>query len=298
MAENHNSRNRHHGGGQRRNQPGQGRRNDKKRNHNRHGDGKPYGQRDRKGGYQGKKYGRRGGKGREHTNTARTDRQRVAGPDIPEWADAGSLPGDIRRELHMLSKENAEQVAAHMVAAYGFVEEDPKRALAHAHAARDHAGRIAVVRENAGVIAYLTGNWKEALSELRTARRIGGGPGLLPLMADCQRGLNRPEKAIEMMGEEHVKQLTDEDFNEFIIVIAGAYSDLEKYDEAKKVLEKGDLDPTRVGTPAARLFYAYADVLLALNDTDGAQEWFERAELADENQETDAQQRLAELTDK
>lgn len=298
MAENHNSQNRNRKDGQRRNQSGQGRRSDNKRGDGRRDRGKSYGQRDGKGGSYGKKYGRRGGKGRQHTNTARTERQRVTGPEIPEWADASTLPGDIRRELHMLSKENAEKVATHMVAAYGFVEEDPERALAHAHAARDHAGRIAVVRENAGVIAYLTGNWKEALSELRTARRIGGGPGLLPLMADCQRGLHRPEKAIEMMETDYVKQLSPEDFNEFIIVIAGAHSDLGEYEKAKDVLEKGDLDPDRVGSQAARLYYAYADVLLSLKEEQAAKEWFERAHLADENQETDAADRLAELTEK
>lgn len=296
MAENHNSPNRNRDSGQRRNQFGQGRRNDRRKSDSRRGEEKSYKQ--RKGPHKGKKYGRRGGKGRRSTHTARTDRQRVVGPEIPEWADPSSLPADIRRELHMLSKENAQQVAAHMVAAYGFIEDDPERALAHAHAARDHAGRIAVVRENAGVIAYLTGKWREALSELRAARRIGGGPGLLPLMADCQRGLNRPQKAVEMMDTDYVKQLSAEDFNEFIIVIAGAYSDMEEYQKAKEVLEKGDLDTNRVGTAAARLFYAYAEVMLSLNDVESSKKWFEHAQLADENQETDAAERLAELTGK
>lgn len=285
----------------------QGRRNDRNERDDRGGDrrdGRRYGE--RKGGYKGgsgsgykgKRFDRRGGRGRDREETARTERQRVAGPELPEWADASSLPGDVRRELHMLSKENAEQVARHMVAAYGFIDEDPKRALAHANAARDHAGRIAVVRENAGVIAYLTGNWKDALSELRAARRIGGGPGLLPMMADCQRALDRPEKAIEMLESEPVHELDEDDLIEFIIVIAGAYSDLNEFDKAKKLLEKGNLDPEQTGSAAARLFYAYAETMLAMGDESAATTWFERSADADTEEETDAVERFAELKNK
>ena len=127
----------------------------------------------------------------------------------------------------MLSRENANRVASHMIASYALIDEDPKEALAHAKAARDHAGRIAVVREHTGIIAYRTGHWQEALSELRTARRIGGGPGMLSLMADCERGLGRPERAIEMLNSEYVKDLDETALAELRIVVAGAHEDMD-----------------------------------------------------------------------
>ena len=216
-------------------------------------------------------------------------------PQIPEWVDPRDLPSDIRRDLHMLSRENANRVASHMIASYALIDEDPKEALAHAKAARDHAGRIAVVREHTGIIAYRTGHWQEALSELRTARRIGGGPGMLSLMADCERGLGRPERAIEMLNSEYVKDLDETALAELRIVVAGAHEDMDEYDAAIAVLEKGNLDPSQVGDTAVRYFYAYADALLAAGDKDKAIDWFQRVVAIDDEVLTDAVDRLEEL---
>lgn len=215
---------------------------------------------------------------------------------IPEWAEPDLLPSDIRRELRMLSKENADRVASHMIASYGLLAEDPEAALAHAYAARDHAGRIAVVREHAGIIAYLTEHWQEALGEFRTARRIGGGPGLLSLMADCERGLGRPERAIEMLNSDYVAQLDDDGRAELRIVVAGAHADRGEHDAALAVLEEGNLDPTQTGSTSARYFYAYADALLAVGRKDDALTWFHHAAISDDEASTDALQRIEELT--
>ena len=46
---------------------------------------------------------------------------------------------------------------------------------------------------------------------------------------------------------------------------------------------------------SARLFYAYADALLALGDPAAAREWFRYAVDADETLETDAAERVEEL---
>lgn len=247
-------------------------------------------------GYHGRSsHAPRGGKNRDYGDHPGSHNRPAKGPQIPDWVDPSVLPGDVRRELHMLSKENADRVASHMIASYGLLDEDPDAALAHAHAARDHAGRIAVVREHAGIIAYLTGHWQEALSELRTARRIGGGPGLLSIMADCERGLGRPERAIEMLNSEYVPYLDDEGRAELLIVVAGARADMGQHDAAVVVLEEGNLDPTQTGETAARYFYAYADALLAAGRRDDAITWFRNAASIDEEAATDAMQRLDDL---
>ncbi|OQS13070.1 hypothetical protein B0T36_22335 [Nocardia donostiensis] len=217
-------------------------------------------------------------------------------PDLPDEVQAGELDPTIRRDLLSLDKGNAETVARHLVMAARLLDDDPRLALAHARAARQRAGRIAVVRETAGVVAYHAGEWAEALSELRTARRMSGGSGLLAVMADCERGLGRPERAIELGRSEEARALSGAEASELRIVVAGARMDLGQYDQAVVTLQTPELDPARTGSAAARLFYAYADALVAAGRTEEGLTWFLNAAAADIDGETDAEERAAELT--
>lgn len=217
-------------------------------------------------------------------------------PDLPDDVQASDLDTAVRRDLLSLDKGNAETVARHLVMAVRLVEDDPRLALAHARAARQRAGRIAVVRETAGVVAYHAGEWAEALSELRTARRMSGGHGLLAVMADCERGLGRPERAIELGRSDEARTLSGDEATELRIVVAGARMDLGQYDQAVVTLQTSDLDPERTGSAAARLFYAYADALVAAGRTDEGLTWFLNAASADLDGETDAEERADELT--
>ncbi|MFC7429335.1 hypothetical protein ACFQUY_35880 [Nocardia tengchongensis] len=202
----------------------------------------------------------------------------------------------MRRDLLSLDKSNAESVARHLVMVAQLLDEDPELALEHARAARQRAGRIAVVRETAGVAAYHAGEWAEALSELRTARRMSGGSGLLAVMADCERGLGRPERAIELGRSDEARALQGDEATELRIVVAGARMDLGQFDQAVVTLQTAELDPARTGSAAARLFYAYAEALLAADRGDEALTWFMNAASADLDGETDAEERAAELS--
>jgi hypothetical protein len=241
---------------------------------------------------------RRGGDGGRAPGGRMMDRRppRPEEPDLPDDVQASDLDTSIRRDLLSLDKGNAETVARHLVMAARLLDDDPGLALAHARAARQRAGRIAVVRETAGVVAYHAGEWAEALSELRTARRMSGGSGLLAVMADCERGLGRPERAIELGRSEEARALRGDDATELRIVVAGARMDLGQYDQAVVTLQTNDLDPARTGSAAARLFYAYADALVAAGRTDEGLTWFLNAAAADLDGETDAEERAAELT--
>lgn len=176
------------------------------------------------------------------------------------------------------------------------LEDDPSMALVHARAARQRAGRIAVVRETAGVTAYHAGEWAEALSELRAARRMAGGPGLLAVMADCERGLGRPERAIELGRSDEARALTGNEATELRIVVAGARMDVGQFDQAVVTLQTADLDPARTGSAAARLFYAYADALVTAGRLEEAMKWFMNSAAADLDDETDVEERISELT--
>jgi tetratricopeptide (TPR) repeat protein len=205
------------------------------------------------------------------------------------------LDADVRRDLRGLRKDAADDVARHLVAAGSLLLEDPEQALAHARYARGKASRIAVVREAAGLAAYHAGEWAEALAELRAARRMGGGPGHLAVMADAERALGRPERALELARGPEAGELDKAEAIELLIVGAGARRDLGEADAAVLSLQVPELEPKRRAPWSARLFYAYADALLGAGRREDAVRWFLHAEDADEDELTDAAERLAAL---
>ncbi|MBE9621775.1 tetratricopeptide repeat protein [Mycolicibacterium smegmatis] len=217
-------------------------------------------------------------------------------PRLSADIEARQLAPEVRRELVTLDKATADYVARHLVAAGNLLDEDPETALAHARAARGRAARIAAVREAVGIAAYHCGDWAQALAELRAARRMGSKSPLLPMIADCERGVGRPERAVELARSPEAEALTGEDADELRIVVAGARADLGQFEQALTLLSTPPLDPTSRGQTAARLFYVYADLLLAVERTDEALQWFIHAAEADVEGVTDAEERITELS--
>jgi tetratricopeptide (TPR) repeat protein len=193
-----------------------------------------------------------------------------------------------------LSKDTAELVARHLIMAGRLIDTDVQQALAHARAARALAGRVGAAREANGLVAYTAGEWQEALSELRTARRLTGEPDHLPVMADCERALGRPDRALLMTQDPQAASLDPAAKVELLIVASGARRDMGQADAAVVSLQVAALDgPVRPWT--ARLRYAYADALLEAGREDDARQWFARAAEADPDGLTDAEERLLEL---
>ncbi|GAA1480071.1 hypothetical protein GCM10009624_05110 [Gordonia sinesedis] len=239
--------------------------------------------------------GRDAARGRDSTRSRDGRPGRPAEPPLPEDVAASDLDQEARRDLLTLDKANAERVARHLVMVTRLLEEDPRRALDHARAARGRAARVGLVRETLGIAAYNAGEWQEALSELRAARRITGSASLLPLIADAERGLGRPDRAIEIARSAEGRSLTGDEATEMRIVEAGARLDLDEPDKAVVTLQGEDLTPGRSGTAAARLFYAYASALAASGRDDDALTWFMNAAAADVDDVTDAEWRLMDL---
>lgn len=225
-----------------------------------------------------------------------TNEQHEVGPPIPVDIEAKQLAPEIRGELTTLDRSTADVIARHLVAAGEILAEDPEAALAHARAARARAGRIAAIREAVGIAAYQCGDWAQALAELRAARRMGSRSSLLALIADCERGIGRPERAIELARSPEAGQLSGDDADELRIVAAGARSDLGQHEQALAILSTPQLDPAKTGQTAARLFYAHADTLLALGRHQEALEWFLHTARADIDGVTDAEERVTELS--
>lgn len=205
------------------------------------------------------------------------------------------LDREVRLELRSLTKETAELVARHLVVTGQLVDDDPETALLHARAARALAGRVAAVREAGGLAAYAAGEWAEALTELRAARRISGSPEHLAVMADCERALDRPERALAYAADPDIGRLEQAARVELVIVLSGARRDMGQADAA--VLELQDpARRTKANRPwAVRLWYAYADALLGAGRENDAREWFSAAADLDTDGQTDAVDRLLEL---
>lgn len=258
--------------------------------------GQPHGA-PRRGPARGDGRDRRDGRGGRNARSDDHRGARLEGPAIPDEITADELDASVRRDLHTLDRANAELVARHLVMAGRLVDDDPVVALEHARAARERAGRIAVVREAVGISAYHAGEWAEALSELRAARRMGGGPGLIAVMADCERGLGRPQKALELGRSDEARGLDADQARELRIVLAGARLDLGQPDAAVVTLQTDDLKTARPGPEHARLFYVYAEALLAADRRRDALEWFFKSASADTEGITDAEDRVAELAD-
>ncbi|MGK5739824.1 tetratricopeptide repeat protein [Micromonospora sp. URMC 103] len=194
-----------------------------------------------------------------------------------------------------LAKPVAETVARHLVATGQLIDEDPAEALAHALAARRLASRISAVREAVGLAAYHAGEWQTAIAELRTYHRMTGLQSHLAVLADCERALGRPERAIDLYRGANRDTLDSTTAIELLIVAAGARGDLGQKDAAVAMLQVRELTSDADEPWAARLRYAYADALLAVGRRDEAREWFSRAAEVDAEGETDAAERLLEL---
>jgi tetratricopeptide (TPR) repeat protein len=118
---------------------------------------------------------------------------------------------------------------------------------------------------------------------------------LWPVMADCERGLGRPEKALDMAGAPEVHKLDKAGQVEMRLVAAGARRDMDQLDAAIVTLQSPELASNTVQPWTARLRYAYADALLAAGREDEAREWFVKAVESDKDDSTDASDRLAAM---
>lgn len=214
---------------------------------------------------------------------------------MPADVSAAELDRAVRAELRSLSKANAEMVGRHLVMTGRLLVEDPDRAYAHAMAAQRRAGRIFAVREAVGLAAYHAGLWSQALAEMRAARRMSGSSHQLPLMADCERGLGRPERAIELATSPQAAGLSAAERVEMAIVVSGARRDLGQADAAVLAVQLPELTARDTHAFTPRLRYAYADALLAAGRDQEADHWFALAADSDRDGVTDADERLAEL---
>ncbi len=211
---------------------------------------------------------------------------------MPDGITADQLDPAAAAELRTLPGDLASAVARRLVAAG--LAGDAETAYQHALEARRLAARVGLVRETAGIAAYRAGHWADALTELRAARRLTGRASYLPMMADSERALGRPDRALALTSGT-TGNLDRETQIELRIVESGIRRDQGLPEAAVVTLQVPELTDRRIRSWSARLFYAYADALLDAGRTEEARAWFARSAGADRDGQTDAEERFDAL---
>jgi tetratricopeptide (TPR) repeat protein len=223
------------------------------------------------------------------------DQQRYDGPEIPEGITGKELDRSVLAQLKSLPEKLGQRVARHLVAAGELLDTEPRTAYEHTLAARARASRLAVVREAVGEAAYAAGEYAEALAELRAAKRMNGAHDYVAIMADCERALGRPDRALTLLRNAPRDKFAPPLLAETAIVEAGARRDRGELDAALRTLENAHLNSQSRAPWVARVRYAYADTLVSAGRLRDALEWFHRTEAVDVEEITDAGARALEV---
>lgn len=224
----------------------------------------------RKEGFAEQKRHHRGGERLGENHRELRERRSELIQEIPASITSESLDPATRAHLRNLNRENSEIVARHLAYAGEMVDIDPEVAYRHAKAAFARAARIDVVREALGITAYLTGRYQEALSELRTYRRMSNDFTHVAMEADAERGMGRSEKALNFIAEIPLSQLDPAAKIELALVTSGARADVGDSAGGLAVVEKiivKNLDDDL----AARVELVRADRLAELGREEEAQ---------------------------
>jgi hypothetical protein len=140
-------------------------------------------------------------------------------------------------------------------------------------AAVSRAGRIGLVHEFAGSTAYAVGDYALAIRELLTHRRISGSNEQIALIVDSERGLERPDRALEAGRAVDRSKLSAEARVNLAVAMSGARLDLNQADLALAELEIPELNPGNVFEYSIPLFLAYAECLRELGRDTEAKKW-------------------------
>jgi len=178
-------------------------------------------------------------------------------------------------------------------AATAFEEENIAEAIKLAEQAKHIALRSATVRELLGLSYYRDGKFKQAAAELSAFRRLAGSTEQNPVLADCYRAMNKPERALELCNE--LDDSVPEPIRyEGAIVAAGALAEMGRVDEAIARIESLDLNPASAGQHHLRAWYVLGDLLERRGRFTLALNFFEAVSAADP-ESTDAPERARRL---
>jgi tetratricopeptide (TPR) repeat protein len=211
-------------------------------------------------------------------------------------AVAETLPSEVLDELRATVRPNAFNQAAGALAeaVLALADDDGEAAVGAARAAKRAAPRSAGAREVLGMALYRAGDFRAARTELAAAQRISGGVDLTAVLADVERALGRPERAIELFETVERRRMEPDTAAELLLVAASAYGDLGQPAAGVALIRRHARWPTQLADHHLRVAYAEGALAAQAGDTAGARKAFGLVTQADPAF-FDAAERLAAL---
>jgi tetratricopeptide (TPR) repeat protein len=160
-------------------------------------------------------------------------------------------------------------------------EGDPEAAVRAARAAKRAAPRAASVREALGIALYQVGDFRAARTELAAAQRISGRSDLAAMLADIERGLGRPERAIDLFERSDRSSMDPDTAAELLLVAASAYGDLDQPAAGVALIRRHARWPVELADHHLRLAYAEGALAEQAGDPTRARAAFARVVQAD-----------------
>jgi tetratricopeptide (TPR) repeat protein len=217
----------------------------------------------------------------------------VEGPGVEEVLPAEALD-ELRETARPHAFADAARALADAVVALSEGEEDPEAAVRAARSAKRAAPRAASVREALGIALYQAGDFRGARTELAAAQRISGRGDLDAMLADIERALGRPERAIAIFERGHRSRMEPDTAAELLLVAASAYGDLGQPAAGVALIRRHARWPAELADHHLRLAYAEGALAEQAGDPTRARAAFARVVQADPDFH-DAAERLERL---
>lgn len=226
------------------------------------------------------------------------ERQKIESRELEQWVDEGSIRAEAEAATRRAAppRQRAERSLDPELIAEIQASTDPKRAarlaerLTAASSALDReryeeARRmaaslvrelpaVAAVHEVAGLAAYRTGRWRQAVASLELAQELRPDPALLPVIADSYRAMRRWNEVDRVWAQVRAASPPHEVMAEARIVAAGALADRGELREAIALLSAATKPPKRVRDHHLRQWYVLADLYDRAGDPVAAARWF------------------------
>ena len=219
-----------------------------------------------------------GGRKREYTATTRSveaDRRKKAGRRRRDLKGAAvNLPNWVIEGVERVTPADrvAPTLEALGAASEALGDGRYQAAVKHGLRAKSLSPQDPTTRETLGLSAYRLGDWKTALNELRTYRRMVGETTHLPIEMDVLRAQGRGRDVEAAWRELNTRGGHGLVMNEGAIVYASHLLDEGRADEAWEVIDPGRIDP-KPNEGHLRRYFVAARVAAARGDVDTARRY-------------------------
>jgi tetratricopeptide (TPR) repeat protein len=207
------------------------------------------------------------------------------------------IAAEIRKAADVATVHHRELLVEKAESAYGAYErgryQDALRAI---KAVAEETPTVAAVRELAGLAAYRSSKWRDALRHLQAHAALADSTEHLPVLMDCQRALRKPKKVAELWTQLRQSSPEPDVLAEGRIVAAASLAETGDLQGAIAMLATAGASKA-LRNPSnrhIRQWYLLGDLYERAGDVPRAREMFERVVRAD-REAYDVADRLAGL---